>query len=78
MSTNLPTKGQIERTLSQHIQSLYKNHLGHQPSKVTCELFADKLAIVLEDSLTTAERVGNRKRAKRFGRASTLRFRRRI
>jgi uncharacterized protein YbcI len=57
MSTNLPTKGQIERALSQRIQALYKNHLGHQPSKVTCELFADKLAIILEDSLTTAERV---------------------
>jgi uncharacterized protein YbcI len=57
MSTNLPTKGEIERTLSQRIQALYKNHLGHQPSKISCQLFSNKLAIILEDSLTTPERV---------------------
>lgn len=57
MTTTRPTHGQIERTLSQRIQALYRNHLGHQPSKVTCQLFDNKLAIILENSLTTAEQV---------------------
>lgn len=57
MSTNFPTKGQLERTLSQRIQGLYKSHLGHQPSKVTCQLFADKLAVIVENSLTPAEQI---------------------
>lgn len=57
MSTNFPTKGQLERTLSQRIQALYKSHLGHQPSKVTCQLFADKLAVIVENSLTPAEQI---------------------
>ena len=39
------------------MQSLYKKHLGHQPSKVTCQLFGTKLAIVLEDSVTQPEKL---------------------
>lgn len=50
-----PTRGQLERTLSQRIQSFYRDRLGHQPSKVTCQLFDEKLAIILENSITNAE-----------------------
>ncbi|MGF1491236.1 MAG: DUF2294 domain-containing protein [Microcoleaceae cyanobacterium] len=50
-----PTRGQLERTLSQRIQSFYREQLGHQPSKVICQLFNSKLAIVLEQSVTPAE-----------------------
>ncbi len=50
-----PTRGQLERTLSQRIQAFYKERIGHQPSKVTCQLFDEKLAIILEDSITNAE-----------------------
>ncbi|HBB34636.1 MAG TPA: hypothetical protein DDZ80_21100 [Cyanobacteria bacterium UBA8803] len=57
MNTINPTRGQVERTLSQRIQALYRNQLGHQPSQVTCRLFADKLAIVAEDSITPAEQL---------------------
>ncbi|MGB7060065.1 MAG: DUF2294 domain-containing protein, partial [Geitlerinemataceae cyanobacterium] len=49
--------GQVERTISQRIQALYRDRIGHQPSKVTCELFEDKLTIILEDSITPAEQL---------------------
>ncbi|MGB7059992.1 MAG: Na-translocating system protein MpsC family protein, partial [Geitlerinemataceae cyanobacterium] len=50
MKTSELTRGQVERTISQRIQALYRDRIGHQPSKVTCELFEDKLTIILEDS----------------------------
>ena len=56
MDTNLPTCGQLERNLSQSIQKLYLNELEHSPSKVTCQLFGNQLAIVVEDSLTAVEK----------------------
>ena len=52
----LPTYGQLERELSQIIHKLYREELGHSPSKVTCKFFNNKLAIVVENSLTTIER----------------------
>jgi uncharacterized protein YbcI len=52
-----PTRGQAERNLSQKIQAVYREHLGHSPSKVTCQLFDEKLAIVLEDSITQPEQL---------------------
>ncbi|MEO0770065.1 MAG: DUF2294 domain-containing protein, partial [Cyanobacteria bacterium J06649_4] len=56
-STDHPTVGQIEREVSQKVQALYKTHLGHQPSKVTCQLFGPKLALVLENSVTQPEKL---------------------
>lgn len=52
-----PTRGQLERVLSQRIQALYRTQLGHQPSKVTCQIFDEKIAIILEDSITQPEQV---------------------
>ncbi|MEM7762344.1 MAG: DUF2294 domain-containing protein [Cyanobacteria bacterium P01_A01_bin.40] len=57
MSDNLPTCGQLERELSQKIQAFYRQHLGHQPSKVTCQFFGSKLAIIIENSITSAEKI---------------------
>lgn len=57
MADNLYTRGQLERKLSQEIQAFYRRHLGHQPSKVTCQLFDSKLAVILEDSITNAEQI---------------------
>lgn len=51
------TSGQMERMLCQRIQALYRNSLGHQPGKVTCQLFEAKLAIVIEDSITPPEQL---------------------
>jgi uncharacterized protein YbcI len=48
---------QLEQVLSQRIQALYRNQLGHQPRTVTCQLFDEKLAIVIEGSLTKSEQL---------------------
>jgi uncharacterized protein YbcI len=53
----LQTRGQLERSLSQSIQALYRSKLGHQPSKVTCRLLDQKIVIILEDSITQPEQV---------------------
>ena len=55
MTTSTPTRGQIERTLSQRIQAFYREQLGHQPSKVTCQLSDSNLLIVIENSITPPE-----------------------
>lgn len=57
MTQNSPTRGQLERKLSQQIQSFYASKLGHRPTKVTCQLFDAKLAIVIEDSVTLPEKL---------------------
>lgn len=57
MTDTLPTKGQLERSLSQRIQALYRNHLGHRLSAVDCELLETKIAIVLEKSITQPEQL---------------------
>lgn len=57
MSSSSPTRGQVERTLSQRIQSLYRTQLEHKLSKVTCQIFDEKIAIILEDSVTQPEQL---------------------
>ncbi|MEM7553461.1 MAG: DUF2294 domain-containing protein [Cyanobacteria bacterium P01_A01_bin.84] len=57
MGETFPTRGQLERTLSQQIQSLYSDQLGHRPTKVMCQLFDSTLAIVMEDSITQTEQL---------------------
>jgi uncharacterized protein YbcI len=57
MADDLLTRGQLERQLSQNIQAFYRRHLEHQPSKVTCQLFDSKLAIIIEDSITNTEQI---------------------
>lgn len=52
-----PTIGQLERSLSQKIQALYREQLGHLPSKVTCQIFGEKLAVVIENSITQPEKL---------------------
>ncbi|MDP8963003.1 MAG: DUF2294 domain-containing protein [Cyanobacteriota bacterium] len=52
-----PTRGQLERLLSQRLQALYREQLGHQPSKVTCQLFDEKLAVIVENSITPPEQL---------------------
>ncbi len=55
--TTTPTRGQVERTLAQRIQALYREHLGHQPSKVTCQLSEQNLVVLLENSITQPEQL---------------------
>ena len=56
MDRKLPTFGQLERQLSQSIQQLYREELGHSPQKVTCKFFKNQLSIVIEDALTAVEK----------------------
>ena len=53
----LPTRGQLERQMSQTLQSLYRQQFGHLASKVTCHIFDDKVAIVVEDTVTKVEKI---------------------
>jgi uncharacterized protein YbcI len=55
--TTTPTRGQIERMLAQRIQAFYREHLGHQPSKVTCQLSEQNVVVLLEDSITQPEKL---------------------
>lgn len=57
MDASTPTRGQLERTLSQQIQALYRTQLEHQPSRVTCQIFDEKIAIIIEDSITQPEQL---------------------
>ncbi|WP_013320312.1 DUF2294 domain-containing protein [Gloeothece verrucosa] len=52
-----PTSGKLERDLSQRIQQFYRQQLEHQPSKVTCQIFEQKIAIILEESITPTEQL---------------------
>lgn len=51
------TVGQLERGLSQRLQSLYRDQLGQRPSKATCQIFDSKVAIILEGSVTQPEQL---------------------
>lgn len=57
MTTSIPTRGQLERSLSQRIQALYRSQLGHRLGDVICQMFDQKIAIVLENSITQPEQV---------------------
>lgn len=57
MDAPLPTLKQLERTLKQRLQALYRQQLEHRPSKLSCQIFNSKVAIVLENSITQPEQV---------------------
>ncbi len=52
-----PTRSELERTLSQEVRAFYYAQLGHQPSQVTCQFMGDKIAILIEDSITRPEQL---------------------
>ena len=54
---NQPTRGQLERSLSQQIQRLYREELGHSTGKVICQIRDEQLTIVIESSLTQPEQL---------------------
>ncbi|MEB3294903.1 MAG: DUF2294 domain-containing protein [Synechococcales bacterium] len=53
----LPTRGQLERDLSQKVQALYRQQLNHKTGKVSCQIFDEKVAIVVENSITQPEKL---------------------
>jgi uncharacterized protein YbcI len=52
-----PTRGKLERSLSQGIQALYRSQLGQQTSQVLCHLLDNKLIIVIENGVTQPEKL---------------------
>lgn len=57
MTASLPTRGQLERSLSQQLQALYRERLGHRPREVMCQIFDEKVAIILENAITPPEQI---------------------
>ena len=53
----LPSCGELERAIGQTLQKAYKEQLGHLPTRVSCHLFADKVSIWIENSLTPVENI---------------------
>ncbi|MEO1673762.1 MAG: DUF2294 domain-containing protein [Cyanobacteria bacterium J06631_2] len=52
-----PTAGQLERIISQKVRALYRQQLGHQPTRVDCHLLGNKLVISLENVVTPLEKL---------------------
>lgn len=52
----LPSCGELERSLSQAIQSHYRQLLGQLPKQVICHLFGQELVVILQNSTTQVER----------------------
>jgi len=52
-----PTRGKLERSLSQGIQALYRSQLGQQTSQAVCHLLDNKLMIIIENGLTQPEKL---------------------
>ncbi|MGF1521181.1 MAG: DUF2294 domain-containing protein [Leptolyngbyaceae cyanobacterium] len=50
-----PTRKQLERSLSKQLQELYLERLAHKTDKVSCQLLNGNLTIVIEGSLTQPE-----------------------
>ncbi len=52
-----PPHAQFEQSLSQRVMALYLTQLGHQPSKVSCQLIDKMLTIIVENPITQPERL---------------------
>ncbi|MEG3987241.1 DUF2294 domain-containing protein [Microcoleus sp. S28C3] len=52
-----PTRGKLERSLSQRIQALYRSQLGQQTSQPLCHLLDNKLIIIMENGVTKPEKL---------------------
>ncbi|MCC0175394.1 DUF2294 domain-containing protein [Waterburya agarophytonicola K14] len=59
MVNTLPTRGEIERNLSQSIQAFYRNQLGCRTDKVSCHLLNEQVAIAIRNPITPLEQLLN-------------------
>lgn len=57
MRTPKSTIRQLEQVLSRRISHIYETQLGHEPTPVSCQFFQDKVAIILENSITHPEKL---------------------
>lgn len=61
--TQLPTAGELMRSVSQSVQRLYRDELDHRTERITCNLVADKLVIWIEGSVNSVTRLLRREAA---------------
>ena len=52
-----PTTGQLERDISQKLNSIYQNQFAHRASRVDCHLLDNKIMIFSEEVITPIERL---------------------
>jgi uncharacterized protein YbcI len=55
MTTTNPTRGQIERTLVQQLHNFYRERIGQRPSQGICQLYDERLSVVLQLAVSPAE-----------------------
>jgi uncharacterized protein YbcI len=48
---------QIPQLIEEHFRAFYQSQLGHQPSKIACQLFHTTLAIIVKGSVTQPEKL---------------------
>jgi uncharacterized protein YbcI len=70
MASSDPTQGQVERLLLQKIQNFYRERIGQRPTTAICQLFDEKVTVVLGKTISCAEQTlldaGQSKLAKRW------------
>ena len=52
-----PSNGQLEQSLSEHVMLLYLTQIGHQPTKVYCNLIDKTLTIIVNNPITQPEKI---------------------
>jgi uncharacterized protein YbcI len=55
MEQTFPTRGEIERSLSQYIQAFYRERLGCKTDRVSCYILKNQVTIAIENSITPVE-----------------------
>ncbi|PSB05518.1 hypothetical protein C7B62_25045 [Pleurocapsa sp. CCALA 161] len=66
MTNNVPSRGEMERNLSQSIQAFYRDRLSCRVGKISCHIFGNQVAIIVENSVTSLERVLNNSEDQNF------------
>ncbi|MGJ3252437.1 MAG: DUF2294 domain-containing protein [Elainellaceae cyanobacterium] len=56
MATSIEQK-QAEGIISENVKIMYHEQLGHEPGLVTCQIFDDKLVMLVEGAITPAEKL---------------------
>jgi len=57
MVDTILTRGEMERNLSQSVQTFYRNQLGCQTDKVSCHIIKEQVAIAIHNPITPIERL---------------------
>ncbi|MGJ3248822.1 MAG: DUF2294 domain-containing protein [Elainellaceae cyanobacterium] len=56
MATSIEQR-QAEDIISENVKRMYRDHVGHEPGLVTCQIFDDKLVLLIEGAITPAEKL---------------------